>query len=177
MTFDERRSQIRSAVWEGMIASGIDFSRMPDKQRNALADAITNQVLTSVNRIMEEAVPSALAADEEVIGEEKILWQGRPFLTLNESYVITSERIKVIRGLIGREVDNYELIRVQDINVTQAPGERMFGIGDITIHGADKTRPTLVLRNIQNPHEVYELLRKAWLKARKDFGLMFREEM
>ena len=98
MTFDERRSQIRSAVWEGMIASGIDFSRMPDKQRNALADAITNQVLTSVNRIMEEAVPSALAADEEVIGEEKILWQGRPFLTLNESYVITSERIKVIRG-------------------------------------------------------------------------------
>ena len=40
-----------------------------------------------------------------------------------------------------------------------------------------RTRPgPRWLRNIQNPHEVYELLRKR-LKARKDFGLMFREEM
>jgi hypothetical protein len=51
------------------------------------------------------------------------------------------------------------------------------GIGDITITGADSTNPIIVLRNIQNPSEVYELLRKAWLAARKKYGLIFREEM
>jgi len=33
------------------------------------------------------------------------------------------------------------------------------------------------MRNIKDPQEVYETLRKAWLAARKSYGLMFREEM
>jgi len=31
--------------------------------------------------------------------------------------------------------------------------------------------------NIRDPNEVYELVRKAWLAARKKYGLSFREEM
>ena len=53
------------------------------------------------------------------------------------------------------------MIRVQDIDVTKSMGERMMGIGDITISGADASNPTVVLRNIRKPDEVYELLRKA----------------
>jgi hypothetical protein len=53
----------------------------------------------------------------------------------------------------------------------------MVGIGDISIKGADATRPHIVLRNIQKPDEVYETLRRAWLDARKRYGLQFREYM
>jgi hypothetical protein len=66
---------------------------------------------------------------------------------------------------------------VQDIDIVQNVSERILGIGDILIKGADQSSPSVVLRNIHDPQEVYELLRKAWLAARKKYGLIFREEM
>ena len=98
-------------------------------------------------------------------------------LALVESYVVTTERIKVVKGLLSRDVENFELIRIQDIDLSQGMGERMLGIGDITIRGQDASKPTLVLRNIPKPEELYETLRRAWLEARKRYGLQFREYM
>jgi uncharacterized membrane protein YdbT with pleckstrin-like domain len=94
-----------------------------------------------------------------------------------ESYQITTERVKVRRGLLARDIENYELIRMQDLDLSQGMSERMLGVGDITIRGQDPSQPMLVLRNISKPEEVYELLRKAWLEARKRYGLQFREYM
>jgi len=105
------------------------------------------------------------------------LWQGRPFLSLVEFYTLTNERIKIVHGLIGKDVENFELIRVQDIDLKQTVGERMMGLGDITITGADASAPMVILRNIPQPNDVYETLRKAWLAARKKYGLIFREEL
>ena len=109
--------------------------------------------------------------------EEKIIWQGRPFLSLVESYIITSERIKLVTGFIARNIENFELIRIQDIDIKQNVGERVFGLGDIHIKGHDASDQNIILRNIANPEEVYELLRRAWLEARKRYGLQFREYM
>jgi hypothetical protein len=69
------------------------------------------------------------------------------------------------------------LIRIQDIDLKQGVGERMLGIGDITIRGHDASEAIVTLRNIPKPEEVYEILRKAWLEARKRHGLQFREYM
>jgi hypothetical protein len=56
-------------------------------------------------------------------------------------------------------------------------GERMMGIGDISIRGHDPSDPEITLRNVSKPEEVYEIMRKAWLEARKRHGLQFREYM
>jgi len=133
---------------------------------------MVNEMLDEVSR--PESASKAVIDLEQ---EEKIIWEGRPFLSLVENYTLTNERIKIITGLIGKDIQNYELIRVQDIDITQNVSERMLGIGDIVIKGADQSSPTIVLRNIHDPQEVYELLRKAWLAARKKYGLIFREEM
>jgi uncharacterized membrane protein YdbT with pleckstrin-like domain len=109
--------------------------------------------------------------------DEEIIWKGRPFLSLIESYIITSERIKIITGFISRKVENYELIRIQDIDYKQNVGERIMNLGDITIRGHDTSDSSIVLKNISNPEEVYELLRRSWLQARKKHGLQFREYM
>jgi hypothetical protein len=53
----------------------------------------------------------------------------------------------------------------------------MLGIGNITIRGHDVSDPKIVLRNVKGPDEVYEMLRRAWLEARKRHGLEFREFM
>jgi hypothetical protein len=141
--------------------------------------------------ILDEAVQQDIAEDQETkagvveqTGEsvesengEKVLWQGRPFLSLNESYVITTERIKIIHGLISRRVENYELVRMQDVDFKQNVGERMLGIGDIFIRGHDASDPEVKLRDIRDPEGVYEILRRAWMESRKRHGLQFREYM
>jgi Bacterial PH domain len=79
--------------------------------------------------------------------------------------------------LFGRDVEIFELIRVQDIDYKQNMGERIINRGDIFIRGQDPSKPEIVLRNIVDPEKVYETLRKAWLSARKRHGLQFREFM
>ena len=79
--------------------------------------------------------------------------------------------------MFSRDIENFELIRIQDIDLSQGVHERVMGIGDVTIKGHDASAPEVVLRNVKNPEDVYETLRKAWLEARKRHGLQFREYM
>ena len=181
MTIEKYKAQLKSNIWKSLAQSGISLANISAEDQNKLVDNLSDNLLILVNEILGETsatlkTPSnvGMSVDDD---DEKILWEGRPFLSLVEFYTLTNERIKVVKGLIGKDIENFELIRVQDIDITQNLSERIMGIGDITITGADSTNPQIILRNIQNPSEVYELLRKAWLAARKKYGLIFREEM
>lgn len=173
---EQYRAKLKSAVWKAVAESGIDLSAVPVEQQARLVEAVADESLLMVNEILDEAF-SASKGKVATEGEEVILWEGRPFLSLVESYVITSERIKVSKGLLGKDYENFELVRIQDIDLSRGLGERMIGLGDIHIKGADPSTPEVTLRNIKDPTAVYETLRKAWLAARKRYGLIFREEM
>jgi hypothetical protein len=178
MEIQHIRAQVLSSVWQGIAQSGVDLSAIPAEQQQAMVGKITDNVLLSVDALLQEAVP-AQAEEEETVddGGDQVLWKGRPFLSLVESYTITAERLKIVRGFLSRDVENYELVRVQDIDIKQGVTERMLNIGDITVRGADPSHEAIVLRNVHAPEEVYELMRKAWLEARKRHGLQFREFM
>jgi len=176
MTLDQHRARMKSAVWKAIAQSGVDVTALPSEQQAKIVDAVSDESLVVLNEILgtvyqKESVKPLLE------GEESIVWEGRPFLSLIENYIITSERIKIAHGLIGKDYENFELIRIQDIDVSQSMSERIMGLGDIHIKGADPSSPIITLRNIDQPQEVYEKLRKAWLAARKRYGLIFREEM
>jgi hypothetical protein len=79
--------------------------------------------------------------------------------------------------MVGKDFENFELVRVQDLDVEQSISEPRGRSRDIKIIGHDSSDPKIVLRNVKDPHGVYELLRKAWLAARKRHGLQFREMM
>jgi hypothetical protein len=179
MSLDQYRSRINGSVWKGFAQSGVDLSQFPAEKQTQLANAISDQVLLAVNDLLDDlpGVAGVKAAAPTTEGEETILWKGHPFLSLVESYTLTSERIKVSTGLLGKDLENYELIRIQDLDLTQNLAERTISIGDIHITGADPTTPELTLRNIAHPKEVFEILRKAWLDARKKYGLIFRQEI
>ena len=176
MSIDEIRARIRASLWQGIAQSGVDLSPLGVESQNRLVDTITDKMLLVINDFLDDA-GAALPSQVDLEEEEKILWEGRPFLSLVERYVLTSERIKVTTGLLGRTIENYELIRIQDIDMQQNAGERLMGIGDVRIRGADPSNPELVLRNVRDPQAVYEVLRRAWLEARRKYGLIFREEM
>jgi hypothetical protein len=177
MSIDQTRHQIIASVWQAIAQSGVDISAVPQEQQEKLVGKIADNVMLAVNAMLDEA-PEPKPAEQPVDEYgESVLWEGRPFLSLVEYYVLTSERLKIRQGLFGRDIENFELIRIQDIDLKQGATERIFGIGDITIHGHDTSDPTIVLRNVPKPEVVYETLRRAWLEARKRYGLQFREFM
>jgi hypothetical protein len=189
MSLEKIYTQIVSSVWQGIAQSGVDLSNIPHDKQDKLVRSIADRMMLTMNTVLDDVVKEETRssvvgtaemkpADNDLAeDEEKILWEGKPFLTLNESYVITSERIKIIRGLLSRQVENYELVRMQDVDFKQNVGERMLGIGDIFIKGHDPSDPQVTLRDIHNPEEVYEILRRAWMESRKRHGLQFREYM
>ncbi|HMN13673.1 MAG TPA: PH domain-containing protein [Bellilinea sp.] len=182
-TLEEYQSRIKSAIWLAISKSGVDLSAISAQNQSTLVDSISSEGLKLFDELMNETqakvaeVPAATPSTDDDHTAETVLWEGRPFLSLVENYVITSERIRISTGLLGKEYENYELIRVQDIDITQSMSERMLDLGDIHVRGADPSKSEVILRNINQPQEVYELLRKAWLEVRKKYNLLFREEM
>lgn len=178
MSIEKIREQLKVNIWKSISQSGIFMNAIPVEDQNKFVDHLTNNLLVTLNGLLDDISPTIKSSEIDILDdEEKLIWEGRPFLSLVEFYTVTNERIKIVKGLIGKDIENFELIRVQDIDINQNLSERILGIGDITISGADATAPTIILRNIHNPSEVYELLRRAWLAARKKYGLIFREEM
>lgn len=176
MSIKQTRAQVIANIWQAIAQSGIDLSTLPHDQQEKLVANIADNVMLGMDAMLEaqEAQP---AGEIETDEGEQVLWTGRPFLSMVESYVITTERLKIIKGMLSRDLENYELIRMQDIDLSQGVDERIFNIGDITIHGQDPSDPTVILRNVSKPDEVQEILRRAWLEARKRHGLQFREFM
>jgi hypothetical protein len=177
MSIDQTRAQVISSVWQAIAQSGVDLSSIPQDQQEKLVGKIADSVLVAVNDMLDEEDKLEVNEDEADEFAEKVIWKGRPFLSLVEHYTLTSERLKITSGWASRRVENFELIRIQDIDFKQGMTERMFGIGDITVRGADASNPDIELRNVSKPEDVYEILRRAWLEARKRHGLKFSEFM
>jgi uncharacterized glyoxalase superfamily metalloenzyme YdcJ len=177
MSIEQIRTQVIASVWQAIAQSGVDISAVPQDQQQKLVTAIADHLMVSVNTMLDEGDEKKEAAEEVDEFGEQVLWEGRPFLSLVEYYVLTNERLKIRHGMFGRDIENFELVRVQDIDFKQGMTERIMGIGDINIRGSDSSDPHIILRNVAKPELVYETLRRAWLEARKRHGLQFREYM
>lgn len=118
-----------------------------------------------------DSVPPASAT------EEVLLWRGRPYMTIGRVYELTSQRLRVINGIVSNQIEEIELVRVRDTKVTQNVGERMFDIGDITVISGDVTTPERVLFNVKDPITVRELIRKAVYEERERRRMLYREDI
>lgn len=108
---------------------------------------------------------------------EVLLWQGRPYLTIGTLYQLTSQRLRIVKGIGAQVIEEIELVRVRDTKTTQSMTERFFDIGDIEIVSTDATASLKFLYNVKDPVEVREMIRKAVVDERARRGLVYREEM
>ncbi|MBK8906248.1 MAG: PH domain-containing protein [Anaerolineaceae bacterium] len=183
MTIKEAQARIKARVWQSVAQADLDLSALDKTTLESFVDLVTEAALLEIDHELDvsqldnkSTSVEAAEEDDDEFGE-KVLWQGRPFLSLVLNYTITNERIKITSGLLGKAHENVELIRVQDIDHSQTFGERVLKIGDITIRSHDPSHPEIVLRNVQDPSNVYEILRRAVLEARKRHNFSYREEM
>ena len=73
-------------------------------------------------------------------------------------YALSEDRLFLEKGLLNTKYDEILLYRVRDISLNITLGQRLFGVGTITVQSSDKSLPILELKNIKRPQEVKELL-------------------
>src|SRR4029079_8898630 len=142
--------------------SGVEITAIPQNQLQAIVNALADGVFAALaavdtahdallgNNIAGAArgVTAQGAPQDAVPHQEQLLWRGRPYLTLGTIYELTTQRIRVLRGLLTNNVDEVELIRVHDTEVKQHVGERILNVVDIVIFSDDNTSPELILDNV-----------------------------
>jgi hypothetical protein len=184
MSIDQPKTKVVTRIWQSIAQSGVSVSAIPQDQLNSLVNAIADGVLVAVDELFEDAgLPSrqyaeqALGSSLKTDEEEQVLWEGRPFLSLMTFYQITNQRVRIVHGLLGKDRDDIELIRIQDLDLSQGLGERFLNIGDILIKSSDPSLPEVTLNNVRFVTEVHEILRRGMLDARKKYRYSVQEEM
>ena len=90
------------------------------------------------------------------------------------TYTLTSSRLIIISGILGRKVDEIELFRIVNSVSDQGPIDRLVNLGNIRIDSTDKTG-MLYMKKIPHPHEVRDSLRKVYMAARNKRGTVLLE--
>ncbi|NGZ73821.1 PH domain-containing protein [Saccharibacillus alkalitolerans] len=118
---------------------------------------------------------------------EKTLWEGRPsdlgdqirtgLLMNNVRYKITSQRLIVTTGLVGKKTEEIELVRVKDISLEKTVMDRMMGVGTILVHSSDPTAPEVRLEDVKEAEKVKDLLRAAVREEKERYGTRYREDL
>lgn len=191
MSISETNAHLKSRVWQAIAQSKLDLSPLPDATIEALVSIVAEAALQEMDAQMGRAVAeqnplpatplmaqtAPAAADAPATEDERVLWEGRSFLSLTKYYRITTERVRFSQGMLSKDREDIELVRIQDLDQTQTFGERLLNIGDIIISSHDTTQPKLVLENVGDVQRVHEILRRAVLAARQRHNFMYREEM
>lgn len=93
---------------------------------------------------------------------EKLIWKDRKrILGLPLSftrYAVSEDRLFLSVGFLNLKDEEILLYRVRDISMSRSLGQRIFGVGTITITSSDKSRPVLDIVNVKDPAMVKELI-------------------
>jgi len=73
-------------------------------------------------------------------------------------YSLSEDRIFLQTGFLNIKFEELLLYRVQDLTLTISLGQRIFGVGTVTLHTSDRTTTHLELKNIKHPMDVKELI-------------------
>lgn len=108
------------------------------------------------------------------------LWKDRKrFLGMPLSftrYRLSDDRLFCETGLLNMRSDEVLLYRVRDLRLTISLGQRIFGVGTVSVVSSDKSIPHLELKNIKSPRTVKELIHKN-VEAAKDKRRMRATEL
>ena len=114
---------------------------------------------------------------------EQEVWSGTPDPMLtpvaakSHKYRLTTQRLLVEQGLVGKRADSLDLFRVKDVQVKKSITQRARGRGDVTVHSTDVSSPALVLQSVESPDVVAEQIRSLVREVRQQQNVSTREIM
>ena len=103
---------------------------------------------------------------------ERLLWRGRALPAGRARYALTDVRLVVHDGRASGESDELLLQDIGEIQRTDTPLARMFGVSAIVVHARDARRAPLVLRRVRRGAQLAAILE---LAAGEPFGSLDAE--
>ena len=111
--------------------------------------------------------------------EETILWHDRKrILGMPISftvYDVDQNNLTIRKGLFSTTTDEMLLYRILDLKMKQTLGQKIFGVGTLTLYTADQSNPTVQLENIKYPDKVRRFLGNLIEQQRNAKGITGRE--
>jgi membrane protein YdbS with pleckstrin-like domain len=80
-------------------------------------------------------------------------------VVLGLGYQLTTQRLFIHRGILTRVTDQTELLRIDDVRLSQGVIDRLVNTGSLDVFGTDETDKNVSLRSIGQPAQVAEALR------------------
>jgi uncharacterized membrane protein YdbT with pleckstrin-like domain len=90
-------------------------------------------------------------------------------------YEVTSERIRIRRGIMTKRTDELELYRANDTSLIEPMTLRIFGLGTIEVRTMDTTTPRLYIEAVHGARDLRENLRKCIEQCRASKGVRLTE--
>lgn len=167
MDKEQFRGEFSQAFYKSIEEGGIEISAVPAGQLQALTRACADAVFATLDKLDR---PKASDTEE-------VLWSGKPFMRLGEYYELTSQRLRLYRGVFSRSLHEVDLVHVREATFSQHLGERMWNLGDVTLVTTNPEHPEVVLQNVKDPEKVRETIRGAYMAEQKRRGLRYREDV
>jgi uncharacterized membrane protein YdbT with pleckstrin-like domain len=89
-----------------------------------------------------------------------LLWAAWVWIaTAAEGFELTTERLRMKRGVFSQVFDEVELYRVKDVSLSRSVFERMLGLGTVTLETSDRGQEHLSIPSVRKSDELREHLR------------------
>ena len=113
-----------------------------------------------------------------IIWTDKKRILGMPISFTRYSLVTNNEdwtKLFIKTGILSTTIDEINLFRVYDIQVFQSLGQKIFGVGTITLYSKDITHPETLILNVKNPFKIRNLLAEKIEESREQKGVHIGE--
>ena len=107
--------------------------------------------------------------EDEILWADTKRWLGLPWTFTK--YQVDNDRLYCKKGFLKTETDETLLYRILDIKSSQTLGQKLFGVGTVTLFCSDKSNGVLPLENIKKPEQVRRFLSDLVEKKRTETGV------
>lgn len=111
--------------------------------------------------------------EDEILWADTKRWLGLPWTFTK--YRVDEERLYLKQGFLSTQTDELLLYRIMDIKSSQTLGQRITGVGTVTLYCSDKSDGVLELKNIKEYEKVRRFLSELVEKKRTETGVKGRE--
>lgn len=80
-------------------------------------------------------------------------------------YRVSNQRVVLESGVFSKRIDEVDMRTIEDIEFQQRFIQRLLGIGEIVVMGADKATGRFRLLGVENPRDLRELIRSSAYQA------------
>lgn len=103
----------------------------------------------------------------DIIMQERRRWSFFGIPWTFTKYTITPKKLIIEEGFFKSVENEILMYRLTDISYSRTLGQKMFGLGTLTVYANDTTNPTLVIKNIKHSREFKEALSQCIEEDRK----------